>query len=71
MQAADSKKEIPLSLAAAQLRMTWRQAWDALLTGRLRGKQSATGRWRVESGSVEELKRELFDSRDAGRPTAA
>ena len=48
----ESRELVPLPLAAARLKITWKQAYDALLTGRLEGVRHST-RWFVTRRSME------------------
>jgi hypothetical protein len=50
---------IPLPAVAARLRMSWSQAFNAVLSGKLRGKQQSNGRWLVEEASIAEYQRRL------------
>ena len=50
-------KLIPLPLAATRLRMTWGQAYNATLSGKLEGERRGS-RWFVTTASVHRLARE-------------
>ena len=48
---------ISLPQVCIRLGLTWRQSYDLLLRGQLRGEQRC-GRWYVDVSSVESLERE-------------
>lgn len=49
--------EVSITEAAHRLSFTWRRTWDAVLSGRLRGRK-VNGRWLVDSGDVDRFVRE-------------
>lgn len=49
--------EISIVEAAHKLGFTWRRTWDAVLSGRLRGRKVG-GHWRVDSDDVDRFVRE-------------
>lgn len=53
--------EIPLSLAAYELRKPWRTCYDWLLSGKLEGRK-IRGRWVVDVASVHRVQAELTPS---------
>lgn len=49
---------VDLPDAARRLGLTWRQCYDLVLAGTLRGEKTARGRWRIQLEDVERLLRE-------------
>jgi hypothetical protein len=66
MKAIADSGEMPLPRAAVRLRLTWAQAFNALLAGRLDGRQAENGRWWVSSSSVERLAAQRDEQPGAG-----
>jgi hypothetical protein len=54
-------REMPLARASMRLGMRHWQAYNALLSGELEGRQLANGRWIVLTASVERLERNRQD----------
>ena len=50
-------KTVPLLKAAAELKLSYWAARDAVLRGEIRGWQDARGRWFVDQASVGQAKR--------------
>lgn len=54
------QEEIPLADAAAEMKKTWSQAWQLVLTGAIAGRKKH-GKWMV---SVESLRQYQADASD-------
>lgn len=67
----EGSEEISLPASAIRLGMNWRQTFDALLSGRLTGRQLPNGRWVVTVTSVTALSRELSARRESADHAAA
>lgn len=55
---------IELVAAAAMCRVTWRRAYDLVLSGRLVGRKDARGRWIVTLQSARQVAKELSAVRE-------
>lgn len=64
-------EEIGTGAASKRLRVTAQTVRDWLREGRLRGRQTSTGRWLVEVLSIEELASEAPGANRAGGPLPA
>jgi hypothetical protein len=56
-------KELPLPATAARLGLNWRQAFDAVLSHRLEGRQLDNGRWVVSVESIGAYERKVAEIR--------
>jgi hypothetical protein len=51
--------EAPLSAIAARLGWTYNKAFNAVLSGQIKGRRLENGRWLVDVASVSDLERSL------------
>jgi hypothetical protein len=62
------RREVPLSIAAQRLAVSWERAWRLVLQGRIRGRK-VNGRWLVSWPDTERLAEELDQDLRESRPT--
>ena len=68
MASENTSGGVPLPAVAARLRMSWSQAFNAVLSGKLRGHQRSNGRWLVEETSIAEYERGIDPPSAKSRP---
>ncbi|MHC4089801.1 MAG: hypothetical protein ACYSVY_05910 [Planctomycetota bacterium] len=63
-----TRDEVPLSIAAQRLGLSWERAWRLVLQGRIRGRK-VSGRWMVSWPDTERLADELDGGVSGSLPT--